>query len=142
VNAGSPGDALPPPLGNYPRYRRAGRFIFVSGISARLADGSIDGVTLDSAARPTIDVGKQTRKVFDILGQVLESAGATLADCVDLTCLLTDMADFAEFNRVYAELMAGMSAPARTTYAVSALPHRHMVIEIKAVAYLPAAIRG
>lgn len=125
--------ALPAPLGKYPRYRRAGAFIFVSGVSARLPDGSIDGVYRDGE-QVRRDVVQQTRRVLANVGEILQSAGATLADCVDVTVFLTDPQDFAAYNVVYGEHFAA-DGPARTTVVVRGLPHPDMVVELKVTAW-------
>lgn len=49
------------------------------------------------------------------------------------------MNDFGGYNRVYGEFF-DYDGPARTTVAVHQLPHPHLLIEIKAVAYQP--LRG
>ncbi|MGJ7530470.1 RidA family protein [Variovorax sp. GB1P17] len=132
--------SLPPPLGKYPRFRRAGEFIYVSGVSARLPDGSIDGV-VNQGGVVLRDVGVQARRVIRNVAEVLQSAGATLADCIDITVFLTRPEDFEAFNRIYGDCFVA-DGPARTTVIVRGLPHPDMVVEIKAVAWLrlsPAA---
>ena len=128
------------PRGTFPHFRRAGDFIFVSGTSARRADDSIAGATLDAGGRPLLDVGAQTRAVLENIRDILAGAGAALADVVEVSTFLTDMADFAGYNSVYSEFF-GYEGPARTTVAVAALPHPHLLIEIKAVAYRPGGRR-
>src|SRR5215831_5928601 len=128
------------PRGTFPHFRRAGDFIFVSGTSARRADDSIAGATLDASGQPLFDVGAQTRAVLENIRDILAGAGATLADVVEVSTFLTDMADFAAYNSVYSEFF-GYEGPARNTVAVAALPHPHLLIEIKAVAYRPTGTR-
>jgi len=128
------------PRGTFPHFRRAGDFIFVSGTSARRADDSIAGATLDAGGRPLLDVGAQTRAVLENIRDILAGAGAALADVVEVSTFLTDMADFAAYNSVYSEFF-GYAGPARTTVAVAALPHPHLLIEMKAVAYCPTGTR-
>src|SRR5215469_739612 len=128
------------PRGTFPHFRRAGDFIFVSGTSARRADDSIAGATLDATGRPLLDVAAQTRAVLENISDILVGAGAALADVVEVSTFLTDMADFAAYNSVYSEFF-GYEGPARTTVAVAALPHPHLLIEIKAVAYCPTGSR-
>ena len=128
------------PRGTFPHFRRAGDFIFVSGTSARRADDSIAGATLDASGRQLLDVRAQTRAVLENIRDILAGAGAALADVVEVSSFLTDMADFAAYNSVYSEFF-GYEGPARTTVAVAALPHPHLLIEIKAVAYCPTASR-
>ena len=128
------------PRGTFPHFRRAGDFIFVSGTSARRADDSIAGATLDASGRLLLDVHAQTRAVLENIRDILAAAGAALADVVEVSTFLTDMSDFAAYNSVYSEFF-GYEGPARTTVAVAALPHPHLLIEIKAVAYCPTRTR-
>ncbi|HEY1875115.1 MAG TPA: RidA family protein [Steroidobacteraceae bacterium] len=128
------------PRGTFPHFRRAGDFIFVSGSSARRADDSIAGATLDASGRTLLDVSAQTRAVLENIRDILAGAGAALADVVEVSAFLIDMADFAAYNSVYSEFF-GYEGPARTTVAVAALPHPHLLIEIKAVAYCPTGTR-
>ncbi len=129
--------ALPKPLGNYPRLRRAGDTIYISGISARLPDGSIDGVTRENGVVRR-DVGQQTRRVLQNIAIVLEGEGASLDACIDITVFLTDAEDFAAYNRAYSEYFQ-RSAPTRTTVVVRALPHPDMIVEAKAIAWISPA---
>ena len=128
------------PRGTFPHFRRAGDFIFVSGTSARRADDSIAGATPDGNARPLLDIRTQTRAVLENIRDILAAAGAALADVVEVSTFLTDMSDFAAYNSVYSEFF-GYEGPARTTVAVAALPHPHLLSEIKAVAYCPTRTR-
>jgi len=123
------------PRGPYPHFRRAGGFIFVSGTSARRADDSIAGAE-PGAAGPRLDIRKQTRAVLENIRDILASAGASLADVVEVSTFLVNMADFGGYNEVYSEFF-GYQGPARTTVAVAALPHPQLLIEIKAVAHCP-----
>ena len=79
-----------------------------------------------------------TRGVIANLERVLAAAGADLSDVVDIVAFLVDMNDFGGYNETYGEHF-GSDGPARTTVAVHQLPHPHMRIEIKAVAYKPRA---
>jgi 2-iminobutanoate/2-iminopropanoate deaminase len=63
----------------------------------------------------------QARQVLANLGAVLTSAGCTFADVVKATVYVTDLADFATLNALYAEAM-GDHRPARSTVQVAALP--------------------
>ena len=130
-----PGKARP--RGAYPHFRRAGDFIFVSGTSARRADDSIAGAERDAGGRVVLDIRVQTRAVLENVRDILAAAGASLADVVEVSTFLVNMADFAGYNEVYGEFFSH-EGPARTTVAVAALPHPLLLIEIKAVAYRPA----
>jgi 2-aminomuconate deaminase len=132
--------ALATPRGSYPYYRRAGDFIYVSGLSARLADNSVAGAAADPLGTTRLDIRVQTRTVIEKLETVLALAGATLADVVEVSTFLVDMNDFGGYNEVYAEFF-GRDGPARTTVAVHQLPHPHLRIEIRAVAHKPASSR-
>ena len=124
------------PRGAYPHIRRAGDYLFVSGISARRADNSIAGAEVDDQGTTRLDIQIQTRAVIENIEDVLESMDCTLADIVDVTTFLVNMNDFGGYNEVYAKYFSKIR-PARTTVAVHQLPHPHLVIEIKATAYKP-----
>lgn len=126
------------PLGKYPHARRAGDLVFLSGTTARLPDSSIAGVTRAADGSVRRDAAVQTRHVIENIARTLQTLGGSLADCVDMTVFLTDMADFAAYNAVYGEFF-DETGPARTTVAVRSLPHPDMVVEMKAVALLPQA---
>jgi 2-aminomuconate deaminase len=124
------------PLGKYPHFRRAGDLIFVSGTSSRRADNTIAGAQIDDAGTARLDIRQQTKAVIENVRDILASAGAGLADIVEITTFLVNMSDFAVYNDVYGEYF-GHDGPARTTVAVRQLPHPHLLIEIRAVAYSP-----
>lgn len=120
------------PLGNYSKVRVSGPFIYVAGTTARQPDGSIAGTHADGAGKRH-DAAHQTRVTLDAIARTLETVGASLDDCIDMTVFLTDMDDFPRFNEAYGEYF-GPQGPARTTVGVARLPHPDMVVEIKAVA--------
>ncbi len=123
------------PLGPYPHVRRAGDFLYVSGSSSRQADGTFRGVTrIDDHGE--MDVAEQTRGVIENIRDILQAVGADLADLVQITTYLVDMADFAAYNAAYAEYF-DHSGPTRTTVAVRQLPLPELLIEMQAVAYKP-----
>jgi 2-aminomuconate deaminase len=124
------------PRGRYPHFRRAGDFIFVSGLSSRQADNTIVGASADAMGTMTLDIRAQTRGEIENLSRILAAAGASLSDVVEVVAFLVDMGDFGGYNEVYGEFF-GPDGPARTTVAVHQLPHPHMRIEIKAVAWKP-----
>ena len=124
------------PRGKYPHYKRAGDYIFVSGISSRKPDNTFAGASADAAGTMKLDIREQTRAVIENIRDILKSAGAELSDCVDVTSFLVDMNDFGGYNEVYGEYF-DYNGPARTTVAVHQLPNPLLLIEIKAVAYKP-----
>jgi|SRR5215471_3341862 len=124
------------PRGRYPHIKRAGDFLFVSGTSARRADNTIAGTEVDAMGTTRLDIRTQTRAVIENIRQILESAGAHLNDLVEVTTYLVNMNDFAGYNETYAEYFS-YDGPTRTTVAVHQLPHPHLLIEMRAVAYKP-----
>ena len=128
----------PEPVGLYPHARRVGNLLFLSGIGPRKRGSQeIPGVTLDSSGNVvSYDIETQCRSVFENVRLVLEDAGATWQDIVDVTVFLTDMKkDFPIYNRIYAEYFAGPAKPnpTRTTIEVTALP-TPIAIELKVIA--------
>ena len=65
------------------------------------------------------------------VGAILEEAQTGFEKVFKTTCFLADMADFAEFNKVYAEYF--VSKPARSCVAVKSLP-KGVLCEIEAIA--------
>jgi 2-aminomuconate deaminase len=124
------------PRGKYPHAKRVGDFIFVSGTSARRPDNSIAGASADEFGTTSLDIRVQTRAVLDNIKAILARFDASLTDVVDVTSFLVNMNDFAGYNAAYGEYF-DFDGPARTTVAVHQLPHPHLLIEIKAVAYKP-----
>lgn len=127
------------PRGSYPHYKRAGDFIYVSGTSSRLPDNSLEGVVVDDMGVTDLDVRIQTRAVIKNIEKILRSAGAELSDLVEASVFLTNMNDFGGYNEVYSEFF-DYEGPTRTTVAVHQLPHPHLLIEIRAVAYKPLVV--
>jgi len=124
------------PRGAYPHVKRVGDFIFISGTSSRLADNSFAGVhQVDEMGTVRLDVREQTKAVLENIKDFLAVEGATLEDVVDLTSFLVNMNDFAGYNEVYAQYFSKETGPTRTTVAVHQLPHPHLVVEIKVMAF-------
>ncbi len=128
----------PEPVGAFPHAKRVGNLLFLSGIGPRVRGSKkIPGVTLDSSGNiVSYDIEAQCRAVFENVRLVLEDAGATWQDIIDVTVFLTNMKkDFSTYNRLYAEYFAGPGRPnpARTTVEVTALP-TPIGIELKVIA--------
>lgn len=124
------------PRGRFPHLKRAGDFIYVSGTSSRRPDNSFEGVQVDPLGVTALDIRVQTRAVINNIRDILGSVGAELTDLVETQVFLVNMNDFGGFNEVWAEFF-NFDGPTRTTVAVHQLPHPHLLIEIKAVAYHP-----
>ena len=113
----------PRPLGPYSPIVRAGDFLIVSGQT-----GAKDGVLADG-------LEAQVRTAMAALDVLLTTHGSRLRDVVKTTVFLTDMADFAAMNTIYAEIF-GETRPARSTVAVAGLP-LGACFEIEAWAHRP-----
>jgi 2-aminomuconate deaminase len=128
----------PEPVGAFPHAKRVGNLLFLSGIGPRVRGSKeIPGVTLDSLGNiASYDIEKQCRAVFENVRLVLEDAGASWNDIVDVTVFLTNMKkDFPIYNKLYAEQFAGPDKPnpTRTTIEITALP-TPIAIELKVIA--------
>ncbi len=101
-------ESAPRAVGPYSQAIRAGEWLFASG-----------QVAIDPATNQFIggDVSTQAQQALSNLRAVLEAAGSGLGQVVKTTIFLTDMAHFAEVNRVYASVF-GDAPPARSTVAV------------------------
>ncbi len=77
------------------------------------------------------DICVQAEQVMKNVAAVLEAAGTGFEKVVKTTCFLSDMADFAAFNEVYAKYFTGK--PARSCVAVKALP-KNVLCEVEVVA--------
>ena len=126
------------PRGRFPHVVRAGDLLFVSGTSSRRPDNSFVGASADAMGTSKVDIREQTRAVIENVRDILVSAGADLNDVAEISTFLVNMNDFAGYNQVYGEYF-DHEGPARTTVAVHQLPHPHLLIEMKAIAYKPIA---
>jgi 2-aminomuconate deaminase len=126
------------PRGKFPHVKRAGDFIYISGTSSRLPDNSFAGVEVDKFGVTNLDIEIQTRAVINNIRDILQSVDADLSDLVEISTFLVNMNDFAGYNKVYGEIF-DFDGPTRTTVAVHQLPHPHLLIECKAIAYKPLA---
>jgi 2-aminomuconate deaminase len=128
-------ERAPEPVGAYPHARRVGNLLFLSGVGPReRGTRVIPGVTLneDGTVRE-YDIEAQTLSVFRNIRYIIEDAGSTWDQIVDVQVFLTDMKkDFPVFNRLYAEHFADVNA-CRTTIEIGALP-TPIAVELKVIA--------
>lgn len=111
-------------VGPYSQAVKAGGFLFTSGqLGIDSATGEIP-----------VSVELQTRHALSNLAAILEASGASVSDVVKTSIFLTDMADFAVVNEIYAEFFT-VAKPARSCVAVAALPKGGQ-IEIECIARL------
>lgn len=112
----------PAAIGPYSAGIRAGSTVYVSGqLPADPATGSFpEGIEA------------QTRQSLNNLKAILEAEGLSMSNVVKTTVLLSDIANFAAMNSVYAEFFSA-PYPARAAFQVAALP-KAALVEIEAVA--------
>lgn len=105
----------PLPIGPYSqaiKISTGGEMLFISGqIAIDSATGQFQNGTVE----------EQTQLVMKNLLAVLQASGMDYSNLVKTTIFLTDMADFAAMNEVYAAAL-GKNFPARETVAVKGLP--------------------
>lgn len=124
-------------MGAYPSARRAGPFLFLSGMGPRHPQtDEVPGQQLNEWGQHTaFDFEAQALQVFDNIRAALKANGAKWEQLVDVTVFLTDIErDFVKFNELYA-VHFGDVKPARTTVGIDSLP-RPIVVELKCIAYL------
>lgn len=125
----------PEPVGLYPHARRVGNLLFLSGVGPRERGTKIiPGVEVNDAGEiVSYDIETQCRSVFQNVRYILEDAGSSWDNIVDVTVFLTNMkADFATYNLIYAEYFAD-NQPCRTTVEIGSLP-TPIGIELKVIA--------
>jgi 2-iminobutanoate/2-iminopropanoate deaminase len=116
----------PAAIGPYSQGIVAGDFVFVSGQlpidpkTGEFVEGEID---------------KRAAQVINNIKAVLEKAGGNLSQIVKSTVYLTDLACYAEVNRIYADFFQ-TALPARSVVVVAALP-KNADIEMDVIAYIP-----
>ncbi len=128
-------EMAPEPVGLYPHARRVGNLLFLSGVGPRdRGNKNIPGVELNDAGEiVSYDIEAQCRSVFANVRRIVEDAGSSWANIVDVTVFLTDMKnDFPAYNRIYAEYFAD-NQPCRTTVEINRLP-TPIAIELKVIA--------
>ena len=112
----------PAAIGPYSQAIVAGNLVFTSGqIPLNPATGQLEGS----------DITKQAHRVCKNLEAVLSASGASLKSAVKTVCYLSNMADFAAFNEVYAQYFT--EKPARSCVAVKELP-KGALVEVEVVA--------
>ena len=114
----------PAAVGPYNHAVRVGDLLFCAGqIPLNPADGSLI----------TGDIKAQTERVLENVKAILDDQGLTFANVVKTTVFLTNLADFAGMNEVYAQYFTA-DFPARSTVQVAALP-RGASVEIEVIAH-------
>jgi reactive intermediate/imine deaminase len=116
-------DDAPKAIGPYSQAIRIGNLLYTSG-----------QIALDPATGNLVqgDFAAQARRVFENLKAVLTAGGSSFSNVIKATVYLTDLANFATLNEIYASYF-GETKPARTTVGVAQLPKGGLV-EIDLVA--------
>ncbi|MEJ2594119.1 MAG: RidA family protein [bacterium] len=113
----------PAAIGPYSQATEFNGMLFISG-----------QVPMDPSTGKVVTGGiaEQTEQVMKNIGAILRQAGYYYENVVKSTCLLSDMANFAEMNKVYAKYYP-KDPPARAAFAVRELP-LGVLIEIETIA--------
>ena len=129
-------ESAPKPVGAYPHARKVGDLIYLSGVGPRQpGTNEIPGGPIhDANGKPQeYDIKAQTKAVVDNISRILEEAGSSIDNVLDVTSFLIDMdRDFQGYNEVWAETL-GKVGPTRTTLAIRALP-TPIAVEMKVIA--------
>jgi len=114
------------PIGPYNHIAKAGPFITISGTPG------IDSKTLKMAGDDAYSQAKQT---VQNISSMLKSVDASLKDIMHVHVFLTNVEDFKEMNRGYAEEF-GSYCPSRTVICVSDLPKKGALMTMNVTAYI------
>ena len=85
----------PEPVGLYPHARKVGNLLFLSGVGPRQRGiNDIPGVELNDAGKIIkYDIEKQCHSVFANIKYILEDAGSSWDNVIDVTVFLNNMKD-------------------------------------------------
>ena len=115
-------EKAPAAIGPYSQAIEFNNILFTSGqIPLDPATGEIVGTTIE----------EQAEQVMKNLGAILEANGIDYTNAIKTTCFLAEMADFGDFNEVYAKYFTGK--PARSCVAVKQLP-KNVMCEVEVIA--------
>ena len=104
-----------------------GRLVFISGMTARGADGKIAGVG---------DIEAQTRQVCENLKAAVEAAGGGMDDICRVDVFIRNMEHFEAIHKVRREYFKP-PLPASTMVEICKMTSPEALIEISAIAVLP-----
>ena len=128
-------DRAPGAVGLYPHARKVGNLLFLSGVGPRkIGQKDIPGVKIDlNGEIESYDIEKQCHSVFQNVRFILEDAGSSWDNIIDVQVFLTNMKDdFKTYNKIYAEYFK-TNQPCRTTIEIKRLP-TPIAIELKVIA--------
>jgi len=127
----------PEPVGLYPHARKVGNLLFLSGVGPREKGAKeIPGVTLNEDGKIiSYDIELQCHSVFKNVKMILEDAGSSWENLIDVTVFLTNMKDdFNKYNELYGKYFKN-NQPCRTTVEIISLP-TPIAIELKCIAII------
>ena len=116
----------PAAIGPYSQAVEANGFVFASG---QLGINSATGEFVEG------DVQAQTRQALTNARAIMNEAGLDLNNVIKTTVFLSDMANFAAMNEIYAEFFSE-PYPARSAVAVKTLP-KNALVEVECIAVRP-----
>ena len=125
----------PEPVGLYPHARKVGNLLFLSGVGPREKGlKEIPGVTLgENGEIISYDIELQCHSVFKNVKMILEDAGSSWDNLIDVTVFLTNIKDdFQKYNELYGKYFKD-NQPCRTTVEIISLP-TPIAIELKCIA--------
>lgn len=125
----------PHAVGLYPHARKVGNILYLSGVGPRkFGTKEIPGVSLNIRGEiESYDIEKQCHSVFTNIRYILEDAGSSWGNIIDVQVFLTNMKDdFKIYNKIYAEYFKD-NQPCRTTIEIKSLP-TPIAIELKVIA--------
>ena len=128
-------ERAPQAVGLYPHARKVGNLLFLSGVGPRKAgQKTIPGVNLNEQGEiVNYDISIQCHSVFENIRYILEDAGSSWNNIIDVQVFLTNMKDdFKTYNKIYAEYFKD-NQPCRTTIEIKSLP-TPIAIELKVIA--------
>jgi 2-aminomuconate deaminase len=128
-------DRAPQAVGLYPHARKVGNLLFLSGVGPRKAgQKEIPGVNLNESGEiENYDIETQCHSVFENIRFILQDAGSSWDNIVDVQVFLTNMKDdFKTYNKIYAQYFKD-NQPCRTTIEIKSLP-TPIAIELKVIA--------
>ena len=116
-------DKAPAAIGPYSQAKVVNGMLFTSGqIPVNPVNGEI-----------AADIKAQTKQSCENVKALVEAAGSDMSKVIKTTCFLSDIANFAAFNEVYAQYF--VSSPARSCVAVKDIP-KGCLVEIEAIALI------